>query len=134
MFEGILSAMFSDHLSVLSISFVRSMKHAFFQQIPVYHQLLLMDNPMVIIPSFADFYNGVGNFYLSLRLHQNMGIFSYFLLPKARHERIHGLGLFIVTPVILWQVDMMCVTLSSNRDLLVKTFKMLNWLDTFPLF
>ena len=55
MFEGILFAMFSDHLSVLSISFVRSMKHAFFQQIPVYHQLLLMDNPMVIIPSFADF-------------------------------------------------------------------------------
>ena len=134
MFEGILSAMFSDHLSVLSISFVRSMKHAFFQQIPVYHQLLLMDNPMVIIPSFADFYNGVGNFCLSLRLHQNMGVISYVLLPKARHERIHGLGLFIVTPDILWQVDIMCVILSSNRDLLVKTFKMSNWLDTFPLF
>ena len=110
------------------------MKDAFFQQIPVYHQLLLMDNPMVIIPSFADFYIGVGNSYLSLRLQLNLGIFTHILLPKARHERIHGLGLFIVTPAILWQVDMMCVTLSSNRDVLVETFKMSNWLDTFHQF
>ena len=49
-------------------------------------------------------------------------------------QRIHGLGLFIVTPDILWQVDMMCVTLSSNRDVLVETFKMSNWLDTFHQF